>query len=147
MTNQVLIIGGYGRIGSSVARDLATYTDSEITITGRKPEANIKEIPIPGVKYLALDLTDKERVKNIIHSYSKSSENLVIHCAGPFHHRDTNVLKNCIEAGVNYVDVSDYRGFTRKALEYSGAAKKLELQQLLIQEFFPEFLIVWLVNQ
>lgn len=50
MTNQVLIIGGYGRIGSSVARDLATYTNSEITITGRKPEANIQEIPISGVK-------------------------------------------------------------------------------------------------
>ncbi|RQH50261.1 KR domain-containing protein [Okeania hirsuta] len=137
MKNQVLIIGGYGRIGSSVARDLATYTNSEITITGRKPEANIKEIPIPGVKYLALDLTDKERVKNIIHSYSKSSENLVIHCAGPFHHRDTNVLKTCIEVGVNYVDVSDYRGFTSKALEYSEAAKQARVTAIINTGIFP----------
>ena len=74
MTNQVLIIGGTGRIGSSVARDLATYTNSEITITGLKTEANIKEFPISGVKYLALDLADKEKVKNIIHFYSKSSK-------------------------------------------------------------------------
>ena len=43
MTNQVLIIGGYGRIGSSVARDLANYTNSEITITGRKAKVNLQE--------------------------------------------------------------------------------------------------------
>ncbi|MEM1168986.1 MAG: saccharopine dehydrogenase NADP-binding domain-containing protein [Cyanobacteria bacterium P01_H01_bin.35] len=141
MTNQVLIIGGYGRIGSNVARDLATYTNSEITITGRKSEANIKEIPVSrvgsGVKYLALDLADKERVKNIIHSYSKFSGNLVIHCAGPFHHRDANVLKNCIEAGVNYVDLSDYRGFTRKALEYYEAAKKAGVTAIINTGIFP----------
>ena len=137
MTNQVLIIGGYGRIGSSVARDLATYTNSEITITGRKPEANIKEIPISGVKYLALDLADKETVKKTIHSYSKYSGNLVIHCAGPFHHRDTNVLKNCIEAGINYVDISDYRGFTRKALEYSEAAKQAGVTAIINTGIFP----------
>ncbi len=137
MTNQVLIIGGAGRIGSSVARDLATYTNSEITITGLKPEANIKEIPISGVKYLALDLADKERVKNIIHSYDKSSRNLVIHCAGPFHHRDANVLKNCIEAGINYVDVSDYRGFTRKALAYSEAARQAGVTAIINTGIFP----------
>ena len=141
MKKQVLIIGGYGRIGSSVARDLAIYTNSEITITGRKPEANIKEIPVSrissGVKYLALDLADKERVKNIIHSYDKSSRNLVIHCAGPFHHRDANVLKNCIEAGINYVDVSDYRGFTRKALAYSEAAKQAEVTAIINTGVFP----------
>ena len=74
MTNQVLIIGGYGRIGSSVARDLANYTNSEITITGRKAKVNLQEFSISGVKYLALDLADKERVKNIINSYNKSSE-------------------------------------------------------------------------
>ena len=137
MTNQVLIIGGYGRIGSSVARDLANYTNSEITITGRKPEENIKESPISGVKYLALDLADKEKVKNTIHSCSKSSENLVIHCAGPFHHRDVNVLKNCIEAGVNYVDVSDYQGFTRKALEYFEAAKQAGVTAIINTGIFP----------
>ncbi|NEP90449.1 MAG: KR domain-containing protein [Okeania sp. SIO2C2] len=137
MNNQVLIIGGYGRIGSSVARDLATYTNSEITITGRKTEVNIKEIPIPGVKYLTLDLADKETVKNIIHTYSKYSGNLVIHCAGPFHHRDTNVLKNCIEVGVNYVDISDHRGFTSKALEYSAAAKQAGVTAIINTGIFP----------
>lgn len=137
MTNQVLIIGGYGRIGSSVAKDLATYTNSEITITGRNPGAATTEIPIPGVKYLALDLADKKNVRNIIYSYSKSASSIVIHCAGPFHHRDGNVLKTCIDAGVNYVDVSDHRGFTRQALSYSEAAKSAGVTAIINTGIFP----------
>jgi len=137
MTNQVLIIGGYGRIGSSVARDLANYTNSEITITGRKAKVNLQEFSISGVKYLALDLADKERVKNIINSYNKSSENLVIYCAGPFHNRDANVLKNCIEAGLNYVDISDCRDFTCKALEYSEAAQNAGVTAIINTGIFP----------
>ncbi|MCL2923813.1 MAG: saccharopine dehydrogenase NADP-binding domain-containing protein [Trichodesmium sp. MAG_R04] len=137
MTNQVLIIGGYGRIGRSVARDLANYTNSEITITGRKLKVNLKELSISRVKYLALDLGDKERVKNIINSYNKSSENLVIHCAGPFHDRDANILKNCIEAGINYVDISDCRNFTYKALEYSKEAQKAGVTAIINTGIFP----------
>ena len=137
MTNQVLIIGGYGRIGRSVARDLANYTNSEITITGRKLKVNLKELSISRVKYLALDLADKERVKNIINSYNKSSENLVIHCAGPFHGRDANILKNCIEAGINYVDISDSRHFTYKALEYSKDAQKAGVTAIINTGIFP----------
>ncbi|MCL2932423.1 MAG: saccharopine dehydrogenase NADP-binding domain-containing protein [Trichodesmium sp. MAG_R03] len=137
MTNQVLIIGGYGRIGSSVARDLANYTNSEITITGRKPKVNLKEFYISRVKYVALDLGDKERVKKIINSYNKSSKSLVIHCAGPFHNRDGNVLKNCIEAGINYVDISDCRNFTYQALEYSKAAQKAGVTAIINTGIFP----------
>ncbi|MGB3511360.1 MAG: saccharopine dehydrogenase NADP-binding domain-containing protein [Microcoleaceae cyanobacterium] len=137
MTNQVLIIGGYGRIGSSVAKDLATYTNSEITITGRKSGATTTELSIPGIKYLALDLADKENVRNVINSYSKSPSNIIIHCAGPFHNRDGNVLKSCIEAGVNYVDLSDHRGFTRHALSYSEAAKSTGITAIINTGIFP----------
>ncbi|MCL6750784.1 saccharopine dehydrogenase NADP-binding domain-containing protein, partial [Nostoc sp. CCCryo 231-06] len=38
MTDSVLILGGRGRIGSSVAQDLATHTQAKITITGRSAE-------------------------------------------------------------------------------------------------------------
>ncbi len=137
MTNKVLIIGGYGRIGSSVAKDLATYTNSEITITGRNPKVPTTEITIPGVKYLPLDLANQENVKNVIDSYSKSSSSIVIHCAGPFHNRDGNVLQSCIEKGVNYVDVSDHRGFTRHALSYSEAAKSAGITAIINTGIFP----------
>jgi saccharopine dehydrogenase-like NADP-dependent oxidoreductase len=113
MANRVLIVGGRGRIGSSVAQDLVTHTDAEITVTGRNPEASIGPgLPPDRVHYLALDLADSAALHQAV-----SSSNLVVHCAGPFHYRDASVLKACIEAGVNYTDVSDSRSFTRRALE------------------------------
>lgn len=113
MTDRVLILGGRGRIGSSVARDILTHTQAEVTITGRTPD---NESPNPRVHYLVLDLADVDRLRKAI-----ASSNIVIHCAGPFHYRDANVLKICIEEGVDYADVSDHRSFTKKALEYHDA--------------------------
>lgn len=49
MTDRVLILGGRGRIGSSVAQDIATHTQAQITITGRSP-ASEKDITLPSGK-------------------------------------------------------------------------------------------------
>jgi len=63
--------------------------------------------------------------------------NLVIHCAGPFHHRDARVLQTCIEIGVNYLDVSDHRSFTQKALAYSDVAVKAGVTAIVNTGVFP----------
>jgi saccharopine dehydrogenase-like NADP-dependent oxidoreductase len=132
MSKKVLIIGGRGRIGSSVAKDLANFTDAEITITGRDTSAANKPLPAPGVQYLALNLADNNAVKEAIQGC-----NVVVHCAGPFQYRDTSVLKNCIDEGVNYVDVSDSRGFTSRALELKNAAKDAGITAIINTGIFP----------
>ncbi len=129
MTDRVLILGGRGRIGSSVARDILTHTQAEVTITGRTPD---NESPNPRVHYLVLDLADVDRLRKAI-----ASSNIVIHCAGPFHYRDANVLKICIEEGVDYADVSDHRSFTKKALEYHDAAVKAGVTAIINTGIFP----------
>lgn len=132
MSQKVLIIGGRGRIGGSVAKDLANFTDAEITITGRDPAAANNPMPAPGVQYLALNLADNEAVRNAIKDCK-----VVVHCAGPFQYRDTNVLKTCIDQGVNYVDVSDSRGFTSRALELKDAAKNAGITAVINTGIFP----------
>jgi saccharopine dehydrogenase-like NADP-dependent oxidoreductase len=132
MTDRVLILGGRGRIGSSVAQDLATHTQAQISITGRSPATGAEEMPASGVRYLALDLADKEALRKAI-----ASSNLVVHCAGPFHHRDASVLETCIELGVNYADVSDSRGFTRKSLALGDAAKTAGVTAIVNTGIFP----------
>lgn len=129
MTDQILILGGQGRIGSSVAQDLITHTQAEITVTGR--QANNIE-PQSRMRFLALDLADTEELRLAI-----ASHNLVIHCAGPFVFRDASVLQTCIEAGVNYLDVSDNRAFTRKALAYSEAATAAGVTAIVNTGIFP----------
>ncbi|MFH7025028.1 MAG: saccharopine dehydrogenase family protein [Heteroscytonema crispum UTEX LB 1556] len=134
MTDRVLIIGGRGRIGSSVAQDLVTHTQAEITITGRTLEGGTPHNLSLGkrVQFLVLDLADVEKLREAI-----ASSDLVIHCAGPFHYRDANVLQICIEQGVNYVDVSDHRSFTSKALKYHEEAAAAGVTAIINTGIFP----------
>ncbi len=129
MTDRVLILGGRGRIGSSVAHDLVTHTQAQITITGRTPDGGMGD---PRFSFLVLDLADVDGLREAI-----ADANLVVHCAGPFHYRDANVLKICIEQGVNYVDVSDHRSFTNKALKYYDAAVAAGVTAIVNTGIFP----------
>jgi len=134
MTKKVLILGGSGRIGSSVAADLVNHTQAEITITGRNAVTGMAVAEKLGshVQFLALDLAEKEQLRKAI-----ATANIVIHCAGPFHYRDANVLKTCIEAGVDYLDVSDHRSFTSKALEYKNEAETSGVTAIVNTGIFP----------
>ena len=125
--NRILILGGTGRIGRSVTQDLLTHTTAEITVAGRHPAAISSR-----VKFLPLDLADSSGLRQAI-----ASAKLVIHCAGPFHHRDARVLQTCIETGVNYLDVSDHRSFTQKAIAYSDAAVKAGVTAIVNTGVFP----------
>jgi len=129
MTDRVLILGGRGRIGSSVAQDILTHTQAQITLTGRTPDSGTGN---PRFSFLVLDLVDVDLLREAI-----STANLVIHCAGPFHYRDANVIKICIEQGVNYVDVSDHRSFTSKALSYDDAALAAGVTAIVNTGIFP----------
>lgn len=134
MTDQVLILGGRGRIGRSVAQDIVTHTQAKITITSRKSAAGKEVSDQLGsrVQFLELDLADKEKLKSAI-----ASSNLVIHCAGPFHYRDVSVLQTCIEVGANYLDVSDHRSFTRKAMDCHPQAQSAGITAIVNTGVFP----------
>jgi saccharopine dehydrogenase-like NADP-dependent oxidoreductase len=143
MTNRVLILGGRGRIGSSVARDLVSHTQAQITITGKREDTKQRwATALPErVQFQQLDLADREAVRAAVRllaaDSSDVSHNLVIHCAGPFHHRDENVLKLCIEQGVNYLDVSDNVGFTRKLLSCHESAAAAGVTAIVNSGIFP----------
>ncbi|HEY9646988.1 MAG TPA: saccharopine dehydrogenase NADP-binding domain-containing protein, partial [Chroococcidiopsis sp.] len=133
MTQRVLILGGRGRIGSQVTHDLLTHTDAQIVITGtaRSPHW---ENPFPSsrVSFAAIALADEDALRQAI-----ATADLVIHCVGPFHHRDQSVLTLCIEQGVNYLDVSDNLGFTRKVLSCDAAATERGVTAIVNSGIFP----------
>lgn len=135
MTEQVLVIGGQGRIGSSVAADLINHTQADVVVTGRSdtPKSDSVSQQLGSrVRFLQLDLADQETLRQAI-----AQANVVVHCAGPFHYRDTSVLKFCIEQGVSYVDVSDTRGFTEKALSYQAEAEAAGVTAVVNSGVFP----------
>lgn len=131
---RVLILGGSGRIGRSVATDLVRQTPVEITIAGREPQTGNQVAQALGsqVQFLALDLADQAGLQRAI-----AASSLVVHCAGPFVHRDARVLQTCIQEGVNYVDVSDNRAFTLKALAQKAAAEAAGITAVVNTGIFP----------
>jgi len=134
MANRVLILGGQGRIGSSVARDLHDRTSAILTLTGRTP----KPIAFADVNradrthFLALDLDNETALSAAI-----EQNDLVIHCAGPFKYRDGRVLQICIDLGVNYLDVSDNREFVSKALDRRADATAAGITAIVSSGVFP----------
>jgi len=125
---KVLVIGGCGRIGNTVAQDIATHTEAQVIVTGRNPKTTVK----PPLKFLGLDLADKQAVKEAI-----TNVDLVVHCAGPFHYRDGRVLENCLDLGINYLDVSDHRSFYEKVIKYQDKAKASGVTAILNTGIFP----------
>ena len=131
MTKKVLILGGKGRIGSSVAKDLANHTDANIIVTQRQATPRTVE-QAESMEILPLDLGDRKALHRAI-----APCDLVIHCAGPFHHRDGRVIETCIQEGVNYVDVSDHRSYYEKAITYREAAVAAGVTAVLNTGIFP----------
>jgi saccharopine dehydrogenase-like NADP-dependent oxidoreductase len=143
---KVLILGGTGRIGLSVATDLLRYTPAQVILSGRNV-ARGQQVMVQlqaqlasgsGVyldqrlDFLALDLEDREALAAAIAGVA-----LVIHCAGPFHHRDARVLQLCVQHRVHYLDVSDHRSFTQQSLQYRQAAREAEIMAVINTGIFP----------
>jgi len=127
MTKKVLIIGGCGRIGKSVAQDIVNHTNAEVTITSRQTQPQIDPF-----KFIILDLSDRTSLQQAI-----QDQDLVIHCAGPFHHRDGRVLSTCIDQGVNYIDVSDHRSFYQRVIKHQQQAIFNGVTAILNTGIFP----------
>ena len=127
MAQKVLVIGGYGRIGKSVARDIVNHTDAEVTITSRQTQSETEPF-----KFLALNLDDRPQLHQAI-----ADKDLVVHCAGPFHYRDGRVLESCISQGVNYIDVSDHRSFYQRVIKLQDRAIAAGVTAVLNTGIFP----------
>ncbi len=140
MTQQVLILGGQGRIGRRVAADLVTHTNAKVTVTGRSQRSKPTLALGSQVQALELELDDRDKLTASIHALQtddRQQRNVVVHCAGPFHHRDGRVLEACIAAGVNYVDVSDHPSYTRTAIAYREAAAAAGITAIVNTGIFP----------
>jgi saccharopine dehydrogenase-like NADP-dependent oxidoreductase len=128
MTKKILVIGGCGRIGNSVAQDLATHTKEEVIVTCRNPY----HVVTSPFKFLALDLDRQDSLQKAI-----AEVDLVIHCAGPFHYRDGRVLKHCIQEKVDYLDVSDHRSFYERVIPWQEEAMASGITAVLNTGIFP----------
>ncbi|MEM1239795.1 MAG: saccharopine dehydrogenase NADP-binding domain-containing protein [Cyanobacteria bacterium P01_H01_bin.26] len=130
MSHQVLIIGGGGRIGRSVAADLLRHTDVGMTLTGRRPRVSFALHSRQ--RYQSLQLDDRAGVRAAI-----AAHDLVIHCAGPFRTRDFDLLAQCIAQKTPYLDVADSPDYVGEALAFSDVARAAGVTCIVSTGVFP----------
>jgi saccharopine dehydrogenase-like NADP-dependent oxidoreductase len=144
MTHTVLVLGGNGRIGRSVAADILTHTAAQVTVTGRLAvvEPLAGDLPagdLPAgepaaerLSYQPLDLADERAVERAI-----AQHDLIIHCAGPFRNRNHQVLLGCIAQKKPYLDVADSPDYVNKALTYRPLAEAAGVTAIISTGIFP----------
>ncbi len=130
MAQTVLVLGGNGRIGRSVAADVLTHTAAQVTVTGRLTTAafELKDRQ----RYQRLDLADEAAVEQAI-----AQHDLTIHSAGPFRSRNHHVLLSCIAQGKPYLDVADSPDYVRQALTYRHQAEEAGVTAVVSTGIFP----------
>ena len=115
--SKILILGGYGYTGKLLAKYLLTQTDAEIVITGR----NLQK-----AKSFADELNDDTRIStgyidaSDLSTLTQALQGVTL-ClvAAPTTHHAATVIRACIQAHVDYLDVQ----YSSKKLEALYAAE------------------------
>lgn len=131
---RVLILGGMGKIGRSIAADILAHTNAQVILTGRNSRGSTSPRSPLGVRsrFLCLDLKETSRLDPLVESVD-----LVIHCAGPFHDRDPQVLQTCIQRGTAYLDVADNPDFVQHCLNLGETAAAAGVTAVVSTGIFP----------
>eukprot|EP00899_Mesostigma_viride_P002430 jgi/Mesvir1/12188/Mv00425-RA.2 len=135
----VVVIGGSGRVGSSVVSALLGSDSAlDITIAGRSSERAQAAINGLGdqrqtVKFVRCDIDDPQQLKAAV-----AGKSLVIHTAGPFQRKPTcAVLEACISEKVPYIDVCDDVEYSKRARSLSAKAKAAGVPAITTTGIYP----------
>jgi saccharopine dehydrogenase (NAD+, L-lysine-forming) len=121
--SRVTVLGGCGAVGSIAVRTLAALKDfSEVVIAdidAEKAKRMVGQLRTACLSATRVDALDASSVRQAI----KGSD-VVLNCVGPFYQFGAPILKAVIEAGINYVDISDDVDATRAQLDLSKQAER-----------------------
>lgn len=155
MAMRVLIIGGYGNLGSCIAAQLSKDEDIQLIIAGRNLQR--AETMAAWLNQTQLSHSHRVRAERVdIHDavFDKLFEikpMVVIHTAGPFREQGYQVASACMEIGAHYIDVATDPGFVggmvglrnsandKGVLVVSGASAKPCLLAAVMRNFQKKF--------
>jgi len=120
----VMVLGGYGTFGSRISRALC-QKGFHVIINGRHfhqaqalKHSILEENFEAEVTVSCFDIYSQLNLR-----LKKMKPKLVIHTCGPFQGQDMFIAKTILNAGVNYIDLSDDRNYVQKMYELNDIAK------------------------
>jgi len=120
---RVTVLGGCGAVGSIAVSTLAALTDfSEVVVAdidAEKAKRMIGQLGAACLSATRVDAMDASSIRGVV----KGSD-VVLNCIGPFYQFGPPILKAVIQAGINYVDISDDVDATRAQLDLSKQAER-----------------------
>ncbi|GAB5387430.1 MAG: DUF4166 domain-containing protein [Alphaproteobacteria bacterium] len=114
----ILLLGATGMFGGWLARDLAALDECNLIIAARSADKLQDLAADLGCDWSSIDRTKltAQTLSNLRHT------GLLIDAAGPFQGDDGTVIKSCIKAGWDYVDLADGRAFVSRISVFNKAA-------------------------
>ncbi|MEQ9423612.1 MAG: saccharopine dehydrogenase NADP-binding domain-containing protein [Cyclobacteriaceae bacterium] len=116
--SDLLIYGANGYTGKLIT-DLAVSRGLNPVVAGRNGSAITELAKKHSIDQKIFDLGDHELIVKNIEGFK-----VVLHCAGPFHKTAKPMIKACLEAQVNYLDITGEMEIFEYAASLSEKAKK-----------------------
>jgi len=127
---KVIVLGGWGAVGSVAVKTLAAQDVFSQIIIGDinqlRAESIISETRLNNISFVKVNAEDPQSIQNAI-----SGCDLVVNCIGPFYKTVKNILEQVIEAKINYVDVCDDVDVTLEIFELHEKAKNAGITALI----------------
>lgn len=142
---RLLLLGATGRVATSTLRSLlhAHPTPFHTTLVSRTlstAQTHVQTLlphlptPLHTLDYACCDITHPSSLQALL-----SSHHLVLHTAGPFQYSadPTLVLRECISAGVHYVDVCDDVAHAQACRQLAALARQQSVVALISTGIYP----------
>ncbi|KPK12271.1 MAG: hypothetical protein AMJ68_02855 [Acidithiobacillales bacterium SG8_45] len=116
---KIVVLGGYGAIGSRICTVIARIPYVECVIAGRHPKRARRLAKSVTASTLRIDAEDEVALQqNLAGAF------LVIDAAGPFQQRTTAVAQFCASHGIHYIDVADDRQYINDVQQLNATARR-----------------------
>jgi saccharopine dehydrogenase (NAD+, L-lysine-forming) len=120
---KAIVLGGYGVMGASVARDLIKGEQvTKVILAGRRIHTENLHSSVQASGKVSSEIVDVTDFHALVEAIRGSD--VVINCVGPYFKYGINTIKAAIEAGVNYVDICDDHAPISEAFTLDEAAKR-----------------------
>lgn len=118
---KILVVGGYGDIGSCVVEKLIEFSSYQVTVGGRnlKKARTICRAFKDSVGAIQIDVSNRSTLTTAL-----EGADLVINCAGPFFEYGADVAIAAIETRTHYIDICDDPEPLSKLFVLDSAAQK-----------------------
>lgn len=116
---KIIVLGGYGVVGSRICAAIARIPYVECVIAGRNPRRARRLAVSISASVLRIDVDNSKQVEHeLVGAF------LVINVAAPFQKQSLTVARFCASSGVHYIDLADDPTYVNDVLRLNAQARR-----------------------